>query len=249
MSSLKGKVSIVTGGSRGIGSAICYKLAELGSNVVVNYSGNQEKAEFVAKDISEKFDIQALALKFDVGSETEVEAAVAQIIEKFGRVDILVNNAGITSDGLFVRSKLSEWEKVMNTNLTGPYLCSRAVTKHMMKAKSGRIINMSSVIGETGNAGQASYAASKSALFGLTKSLAKELGSRGITVNCITPGFIQTDMTAVMKEEQISQMLEQIPLKKLGDAKDIASLVAYLSLDDSSYITGQVIGVNGGMNM
>jgi len=186
---------------------------------------------------------------FDVGNEEQVENAIKEATSKLGGIDILVNNAGITGDGLFVRTKLEDWERVIRTNLTGSFLCIRAVMKNMMKARWGRIINMSSVVGEMGNPGQASYCASKSALFGLTKSLAKEVGSRGITVNCVAPGFIKTDMTAELNEDQTKAMLATIPLGALGEASDIAMLVAFLAGKGGSYITGQVFGVNGGMHM
>lgn len=242
---LSGKVALVTGGSRGIGAEICRELAKAGCKVIVNYSSNKAKADEVAKEISTAYGVEAVVSGFDVGNEEQVEAAIKEI----GGVDILVNNAGITGDGLFVRTKLEDWERVIRTNLTGSFLCSRAVMKHMMKSRWGRIINLSSVVGEMGNPGQASYCASKSALFGFTKSLAKEVGSRGITVNCVAPGFIKTDMTAELNEEQTKNMLATIPLGALGEASDIAMLVSFLSGKGGAYITGQVLGVNGGMYM
>ncbi len=244
-----GKVALVTGGSRGIGAAICRELAMSGCKVVVNYSSNKTKADEVAKEISSTHGVQSMVCGFDVGNEEEVDRAIKEINSELGGIDILVNNAGITGDGLFVRTKLEDWDRVIKTNLTGSFLCSRAVTKHMMKARWGRIINLSSVVGEMGNPGQASYCASKSAVFGLTKSLAKEVGSRGITVNCVAPGFIKTDMTSVLNDEQTKNMLANIPLGALGEASDIAMLVAYLAGKGGNYITGQVLSVNGGMYM
>lgn len=246
---LKDKLALVTGGSRGIGAEICRELARSGCNVIVNYSSNKTKAEEVAQELRDKYSVAAEVSGFDVGNEEQVETSLKDVTAKLGGIDILVNNAGITADGLFVRTKLEDWERVIRTNLTGTFICSRAVMKHMMKSRWGRVINMSSVVGEMGNPGQASYCASKSALFGFTKSLAKEVGSRGITVNCIAPGFIKTDMTAELNEEQTSNMLSTIPLGSLGEASDIAMMVAFLAGQGGNYITGQVIGINGGMNM
>lgn len=246
---IQGKVALVTGGSRGIGAEICRELAKAGCKVIVNYSSNKTKAEEVSNEISSVFGVETVVCGFDVGNEEQVESSLKEVTGKIGGIDILVNNAGITGDGLFVRTKLEDWEKVLRTNLTGSFLCSRAVIKHMMKARWGRIVNLSSVVGEMGNPGQASYCASKSALFGLTKSLAKEVGSRGITVNCVAPGFIKTDMTSELNEEQTKSMLANIPLGALGEASDIAMLVAFLAGKGGAYITGQVLGVNGGMYM
>jgi 3-oxoacyl-[acyl-carrier protein] reductase len=246
---LEGKVALVTGGSRGIGSEVSRLLASRGATVVINYSSSRERAEEVAQEIKKTSGTNPSCEGFDVGDEAQVETAFSRIMDRHGKIDILVNNAGITGDNLLLRMKLEDWDKVIRTNLTGSFLCAKAALKPMMKARAGRIINISSVIGEMGNAGQASYAASKSGIFGFTKSLAKEVGSRGITVNAITPGFIKTEMTDVMKEDQIKAMLESIPLQRLGDASDVAELVAFLASPASSYITGQVIGVNGGLHM
>lgn len=245
----EGKVALVTGGSRGIGSEICRLLASRGAMVAINYSSSKEKAEALAEDIAKESKHKPICLGFDVGEESQVEAGFSSLMEQYGKIDILVNNAGITNDNLMLRMKLEDWERVMRTNLTGSFLCAKAALKPMMKARSGRIINISSVIGEMGNAGQTSYAASKSAVFGLTKSLAKEVGSRGITVNAVTPGFIKTEMTAVMKEDQVEAMLGSIPLQRLGDSSDVAELVSFLASSAAGYITGQVIGVNGGLYM
>lgn len=245
---LQGQVALVTGGSRGIGSAISKHLAAAGATVVVNYARNSAAAETVAAEISAQGG-KAQALLFDVSSEEAVDLGFSEILKTHGRLDILVNNAGVAVDGLLMRTKLADWERTLQVNLTSCFLCSRAATKPMLKAKGGRIINISSVIGEMGNAGQVAYSASKSGIFGLTKSLARELGSRGVTVNAITPGYIVTDMTAQMSEEQTKAILSAVPLGRLGQAQDVAELVYFLASPAASYITGQVIGVNGGMNM
>jgi 3-oxoacyl-[acyl-carrier protein] reductase len=246
---LEGKVALVTGGSRGIGSEIAKLLASRGATVVINFSFNKAKAEEVAQFIHDSGAPEPSCEGFDVGNEEQVEAAYSSILERHGRLDILVNNAGVTGDNLLLRMKLEEWERVIRTNLTGTFLCAKAAIKPMMKSRYGRIVNISSVIGEMGNAGQASYAASKAGVFGFTKSLAKEVGSRGITVNAVTPGFIKTDMTSEMTEEQVKGLLASIPLNTLGEASDVAELVAFLASPVSGYITGQVIGVNGGLYM
>ncbi len=246
---LEGKVALVTGGSRGIGSEIAKVLAKSGATVVINYSSNKTKAEEVAQEIRNLDAPEPSCEGFDVGNEEQVEASYKAILERHGRLDILVNNAGITGDNLLLRMKLEDWDRVIRTNLTGTFLCSKAAVKPMMKARYGRIINISSVIGEMGNAGQTSYAASKAGVFGFTKSLAKEVGSRGITVNAVTPGFIKTDMTSEMTEEQVKPLLESIPLGTLGEADDVAQLVGFLSSPAAKYITGQIIGVNGGLYM
>lgn len=246
---LEGKVALVTGGSRGIGSEISKLLASRGATVVINYSSNKQKAEEVAQQVRDAGGQEPSCEGFDVGNEEQVEAAYKSILERHGRLDILVNNAGVTGDNLLMRMKLEDWERVIRTNLTGTFLCSKAAVKPMMKARYGRIINISSVIGEMGNAGQTSYAASKAGVFGFTKSLAKEVGSRGITVNAVAPGFIKTDMTSVMTEDQTSALLKSIPLNALGEAADVAELVSFLASPVSGYITGQIIGINGGMYM
>jgi 3-oxoacyl-[acyl-carrier protein] reductase len=248
MKELDGQVAIVTGASRGIGRAIASDLAAKGAKVVINYSRSSQEAESLAEEIKAK-DGQAVICQFDVGEEQSVNAAIDKVISDLGAVHILVNNAGIAVDGLFVRTKSEDWERTLKVNLNGVFYCSRAVAKSMMKQRYGRIINMSSVIGLMGNAGQVTYAATKSALFGFTKSLAREFGSRGITVNCVAPGYIITDMTDSIKEEQKQQLMAQIPLGRLGTVEDIAHAVGFLASSQSSYITGEILSVNGGMYM
>lgn len=237
------KVAIVTGASRGIGKACAIELAKAGYDVVVNYAGNEEAANRTVSEIKEVTQTNPIALKFDVSNKEAVEAAIKEIIEKFGRIDILVNNAGITKDGLFIRMSEDAWSAVINTNLSSAYYVSNPVVKIMMKQRSGAIVNMASVAGVYGNAGQANYSSAKAGLIGFTKSLAKELGSRGIRVNAVAPGFIQTDMTKDLDTEKI---VEHIPLKQLGTPEDVAKTVKFLAVD-ASYITGQVLGVDGGL--
>jgi 3-oxoacyl-[acyl-carrier protein] reductase len=243
---LTGKVAIVTGGSRGIGRAISLRLARAGADVAVVFAGNREKAEAVVSEIQE-MGRRSLAIQADVSQAEQVDAMVKQVIEEFGRIDILVNNAGITRDNLLLRLKEEDWDAVMSTNLKGVFLCTKAVTRQMMKQRFGRIINISSVVGLIGNPGQANYVAAKAGVIGLTKTAARELASRGITVNAIAPGFIETDMTAVLGEETREQMLGQIPLGRFGSAEDVAGAVAFLASDDAAYITGQTLNVDGGM--
>ncbi|QXM05889.1 3-oxoacyl-[acyl-carrier-protein] reductase [Crassaminicella indica] len=245
---LAGKVAVVTGGSRGIGKAIALKLASLGANIVVNYTSNAAKAEEVVKEIKDmgKF---AIALKADVSNAEEVQSFIKEVEEKFDTIDILVNNAGVTRDTLLMKMKEEDWDKVMNINLKGTYNCTKAVIRKMMKQKSGKIVNVASVVGITGNAGQANYAASKAGVIGFTKSIAKELGSRGINVNAVAPGFIETDMTDVLSDKVKEELIKQIPMKKLGKAEDVANVVAFLCSDQASYITGQVLNIDGGMAM
>ncbi len=245
---LEGKVALVTGASRGIGRAIAEALAEAGADVVINYSGNETAAAKTAEAV-ESLGRKALLVKANVGKLEEFDAMVKQAIEQFGRVDILVNNAGITRDNLIMRMKEEEFDEVIETNLKGVFNGIKAVTRPMMKQRSGRIINISSVIGLMGNAGQANYAAAKAGVIGLTKASAKELASRGITVNCIAPGFIQTEMTDQLPEDMKTALLGQIPLTALGEGKDIANAVRFLASDASSYITGQTISIDGGMHM
>ncbi|MCL4144653.1 UNVERIFIED_CONTAM: hypothetical protein GTU68_040608, partial [Idotea baltica] len=232
----EGKTVLVTGGSRGIGKEICRSFAEQGAHVVINFSRSAASAEELAKEL-------------DSTSGKAVDAAVKAITAERGAIDVLVNNAGIAEDGLLVRTKAADWQRTIDVNLSGSFYCAKAVAKGMMKARSGRIVSISSVIGETGNAGQVAYAASKSGVFGLTKSLAKELGSRGITANAVTPGFIATEMTDGMSEEQTQGILSNVTLGRLGTTKDVSELVLFLASDRASYITGQVIGVNGGLRM
>lgn len=236
------KVAIVTGASRGIGKACALELAHAGYDVAVTYAGNDEAA---AKTIAElkEIGVEAKAYKFDVSSESACAENIAKIHEEFGRIDVLVNNAGITRDGLFIRMTAENWNAVINTNLNSGFYMSNPVSKIMMKQREGAIINMSSIVGVMGNAGQANYSAAKAGLIGMTKSLAKELGSRNIRVNAVAPGFIQTDMTKDLDTEKIA---EHIPMKKLGRPEDIAKAVRFLAVD-GTYVTGQVLGVDGGL--
>lgn len=236
------KLALVTGGSRGIGKACALELARAGYDVVINYAGNEEAANKTVEEIK-AIGVEAAAYKFDVSNAEQVNAGIAEIVEKFGRIDVLVNNAGITRDGLFIRMSEENWNAVINTNLSSAFYVSQPVVKVMMKQRSGAIVNMASVVGVSGNAGQANYSAAKAGLIGLTKTLAKELGSRGIRVNAVAPGFINTDMT---KDLDTSKFLDYIPLKRLGEVEDIAKTVKFLAVD-SDYITGQVIEVDGGL--
>lgn len=245
---LDSKVALVTGASRGIGREIALTLAEEGANVVINYVGNKEKAEQVALEIKE-LGREALVVKADVSSSQEVEKLISSTIDYFGKIDILVNNAGITRDNLIVRMKEDDWDKVIDTNLKSVFLLSKAVSRLMMKQKSGKIINMASVVGILGNAGQSNYVAAKAGVIGLTKSLARELAPRGINVNAIAPGYIETDMTGELSEEIKVKIYEQIPLGKIGSPKEIANVAKFLASEQASYITGQVIHVDGGMAM
>ena len=243
---LSGKVALVTGASRGIGKAIAISLGKLGAEVIVNYSASDASAEEVVKSINEKGG-SSYKLKFDVSDEESVNKAVNQIIRDSGKIDILINNAGITRDGLLMRMKVSQWDEVLNTNLKGVFLCTKNVSKFMMKERSGKIVNITSIVGLIGNPGQANYAASKAGVIGFTKTCAKEFASRGIKVNAIAPGFIETEMTENLRTDDL---LKMIPLGKLGSADQIASLVNFLvSSDASEYITGQTISIDGGMNM
>lgn len=236
------KVALVTGGSRGIGRACALKLAEAGVNVVINYAGNDEAAEKTVKDI-EAFGVKACKKKFNVADKEAVDNAIKEIVDEFGKIDILVNNAGITRDGLFMRMSDAQWLDVINTNLNSAYFVTNPVSKLMIKQRSGAIINMASISGIYGNAGQANYSTAKAGLIGFTKALAKELASRNIRVNAVAPGFIQTDMT---KDLPMDAIVERIPLKKLGNPEDVAAAVKFLALD-TDYITGQVLSVDGGL--
>jgi 3-oxoacyl-[acyl-carrier protein] reductase len=246
--SLAGKAALVTGASRGIGREIALELARQGANVAVNFSGSEAKANEVVDEIK-ALGRDAVAIKCDVSNTEEVTEMVKASIDRFGKLDILINNAGITRDNLLMRMKEEEWDDVINTNLKGVFLCTKAVTRQMMKQRVGRIINIASVVGVSGNPGQANYVAAKAGVIGLTKTTAKELASRNITVNAVAPGFITTDMTDKLSEEVKAEMLKQIPLARLGEAKDIAKITAFIASDDSSYITGQTFHVNGGMVM
>lgn len=245
---LDGKVAVVTGASRGIGKAIALRLAKENASVVINYNGSKEKAEEVVREIGEAGGT-ACAIQCDVSDFAACEAFFQEVTGRFGRVDILVNNAGVTRDGLLMKMSEEDFDKVVNTNLKGTFNCIRFVSRTMLRQKSGRIVNMSSVVGVAGNAGQANYAASKAGVIGLTKAAAKELASRGITVNAIAPGFIETDMTAVLSEKVREATAAQIPMGHFGSPEDVADLAAFLASDEAKYITGQVIHVDGGMAM
>ena len=245
---LEGKTALVTGASRGIGKAIALRLAKEGANIAINFAGNVAAAEEVKAAI-EADGGKAILVQADVSDSAAVDAMVKTVVDTFGGIDILVNNAGITRDGLLMRMKEEDWDAVLTTNLKSIFLCTKAVSKLMMKKRSGRIVNMSSVVGVNGNAGQANYSAAKAGAIGFTKSMAKELAGRGITVNAIAPGFIQTDMTAVLPEAVKESMAKSIPLGRLGAPEDIAGTVLFLVSDCASYITGQVINVDGGMVM
>lgn len=236
------KVALVTGGSRGIGRACAIELANAGFDVAINYVGNEEAANSTVNELK-NIGSDSVAFKFDVTNEEAVNEGVKQVIEKYGKIDVLVNNAGITRDGLFMRMSSDNWNAVINTNLNSAYYVTQPVIKLMMKQRFGSIVNMSSIVGLYGNAGQANYAAAKAGLIGFTKSLAKELGSRNIRVNAIAPGFIQTDMTKDLKLDGVE---EHIPLRRLGLPEDIAKAVKFLAVD-ATYVTGQVLAVDGGL--
>ncbi|WP_205135927.1 3-oxoacyl-[acyl-carrier-protein] reductase [Virgibacillus halotolerans] len=245
---LQGKNALVTGASRGIGRAIAIELARQGANVAVNYAGSEARAEAVVQEI-EQMGLKSFKVQADVANESDVKEMVKAVTSKFGSLDILVNNAGVTKDNLLMRMKEAEFDQVINTNLKGVFVCTKAVTRQMMKQKSGKIINVASVVGVTGNPGQANYAAAKAGVIGLTKTTAKELASRNIYVNAVAPGFISTDMTDQLTEEQRAGMLAMIPLAKLGTPQEVANVVRFLASDDASYITGQTIHIDGGMVM
>lgn len=246
LQNLGNEVALITGASRGIGRAIALALATEGAKVVINYASACEAAEQVVKEITEMGG-EAIAVKADVSQPDAVENLIQQTLDKFSRIDVLVNNAGITRDHLLLRMKLEEWQAVIDLNLTGVFLCTKAVSKTMLKQKAGRIINIASVAGQMGNPGQANYSAAKAGVIGFTKTIAKELASRGITVNAVAPGFITTDMTSAIKAEEI---LKYIPQARLGKPEEIAGMVRFLAADPAAaYITGQVFNVDGGMVM
>ncbi len=246
--SLDGKVVLVTGGSRGIGRAICLQLAAQGATIGINYVSNSTAAEEVLGEITAQGG-KGFISGFDVADSKAVQKAVKEITAEQGGVDILVNNAGITRDGLMARMKDDDWDAVLNTNLKGAFTCSKAAMRGMMKKRWGRIINITSVIGFLGNAGQVNYASAKAGLVGLTKSMARELAGRQITVNCVAPGYIATDMTSELSEDIQESIKAQIPLGSLGTPEDVAGAAAYLASEESGYMTGQTLHVNGGMYM
>lgn len=248
MLDLAGKVAVVTGASRGIGRAIAIGLAEVGADVVVNYAGNEAAAKDTAAAIG-VLGRKAITIQAHVGKAEQTELLVRIALEQMGRIDILVNNAGITKDNLLMRMKEEQFDQVIETNLKGVFNCMKAVIRPMIKQHYGRIINISSVVGVIGNLGQVNYVAAKAGVIGLTKAAARELASRGITVNCVAPGFIKTDMTDVLSGDKKRQLLEQIPLNRLGQPEHIAKFVRFLASDDAEYMTGQTIHVDGGMYM
>ena len=243
-----GKAAVVTGGSRGIGRAVCLELAKGGANVVLCYAGNEAAANDTAA-ACEALGVKALAVRCNVAEAGEVKVLMDAAVQAFGRIDILVNNAGITRDGLLMMMKEGDFDAVLETNLKGTFLCMKAVSRIMMKQRYGRIVNLSSVVGLHGNAGQVNYAASKAGVIGMTKSLAKELASRGVTVNAVAPGFIETDMTTAMPEAAKTATLAAIPMQRLGSAGDVARTIVFLAGSEAGYITGQVLAVDGGMSM
>jgi 3-oxoacyl-[acyl-carrier protein] reductase len=245
----KGKTALVTGASRGIGRAIAVALARGGAKVALNYAGNEAAAAEALKLVQEAGAPQAKLYRFDVGDPAACAAAVESVVADLGSLDVLVNNAGIALDQLVMRMKDDDWNRTIQVNLTGNFNLIRAVARPMMKAKRGAIVNVTSVIGEMGNAGQAAYAAAKAGQIGLTKSVARELASRNIRVNAVAPGYVETDMTSALPEAAKTKMMELIPLARLGAAEDVANAVAFLASDQASYVTGEVLRVNGGMYM
>ncbi|MDD2401140.1 MAG: 3-oxoacyl-[acyl-carrier-protein] reductase [Clostridia bacterium] len=245
---LADKVALITGASRGIGRATALVLAQKGAKVIINYKGNEEAAKEVLDKVHQ-LGAEGDIICADVSSSEQVDNMVKKVLAKHGRIDILVNNAGITRDTLIVRMKDEEWNKVIDTNLTAAFNCLRAVARSMMKQKSGKIINIASVVGLHGNAGQINYASAKAGIIGMTKSAAKELAIRGIIVNAIAPGFIVTDMTNKLSDEVKEKLAQEIPLRRLGRPEDVANMVAFLAEPETNYITGQIISVDGGMSM
>ena len=248
MSRFEGKVAIVTGASRGIGREIALQLAQEGAKVAVNYSGSKDKADEVVQQIKDAGG-EAFAIQADVSNSDSVKTMVDMTIETFGSIDILVNNAGITKDNLLVRMKEDEWDDVININLKGVFLCTKGVSRQMMRQRAGKIVNVASIVGVSGNAGQANYVAAKAGVIGFTKTTAQELAARNINVNAVAPGFITTDMTDALNEDVKNQMLANIPLGKLGSPENVAKTVMFLLSEDAAYITGQTIHVDGGMVM
>ncbi len=248
MKDFQNKVVLVTGGSRGIGRAIAVEFAKRGAEVVFTYAGNEAAATETVKACTDA-GAKAQAKRFDVTDSAACSACIDEVVREHGKLDVLVNNAGVAIDGLLMRFKDEDWDKTLDTNLKGAFALMRAASRPMMKAKGGAIVNVSSIVGEMGNAGQAAYAASKAGLLGLTKAIAKELASRNIRVNAVTPGFITTDMTAALNDDLKAKMAEAIPLGRIGNPEEIAKAVAFLASDAASYITGEVLKVNGGMYM
>ena len=242
------KVVVVTGASRGIGKEIALKYAENGYNVAINYVSDKTNVEELEKEFKEK-GAEALIVKADVSKSEQVQEFIKAVIEKYGKIDVLVNNAGITRDMLLMRMKEEDFDKVIEINLKGTFLVTKEVVPYMMKKRDGKIISLSSVVGVSGNAGQCNYSASKAGIIGFTKSIAKELASRNIRANAVAPGFIETDMTNVLSDTVKENIYAQIPLKRMGEAKEVAELIYFLGEDTSSYITGQVINIDGGMIM
>ncbi len=243
-----GKVALITGATRGIGKQIALTLAEAGYDIAINYRQANEELEQARNEIESK-NVKCVTVQGDVSKFEDTEKFVKQVIEAYGQIDVLVNNAGITRDTLIMRMKKEDFTNVIDVNLTGTFNVTKNVIPYMMKARSGRIINISSVVGVTGNAGQTNYSASKAGIIGFTKSLAKEVASRNILVNAVAPGFIETSMTAVLKDEVKQDIASKIPLKRMGTATDVANVVKFLASDDSAYVTGQVINIDGGMVM
>jgi len=249
MHDFKGKVALVTGASRGIGRSIAVALAQGGASVALNYAGNEAAAQEALALVLAAGAPKAKLYRFDIADPAACSAAVEQVVTEFGGLHVLVNNAGIAIDQLLMRLKDEDWKRQLDVNLTGAFNLTRAVTRPMMKARGGAIINLSSVVGEMGNAGQVAYAATKAGLIGLTKSVARELASRNIRCNAVTPGFIATDMTSALPEAARTKMMEAIPLARLGSAEDVANAVCFLASDQAAYVTGEVLKVNGGMYM
>jgi 3-oxoacyl-[acyl-carrier protein] reductase len=245
---LAGRVAVVTGASRGIGRAIALSLAQAGAYVVLNYRGNQTAADASLAAIVEQGGRGELS-RFDVANESEIEQAVKKIVDGHNKIDILVNNAGVAADNLLMRISAIDWDQVIGTNLKGTILCTKVVSRHMIRQRFGRILNMSSVAGQTGNAGQSLYAASKAGIIGFTKTIARELASRNVTANVVAPGFIETDMTAKLSEQQREKSIQLIPLGRFGTCQEVADMVVFLAGEKAGYITGQVFSINGGLYM